>query len=198
MEGYVGEIRLFAASFAPLDWAYCQGQLININSNTALYSILGMQYGGNGTTYFMLPNLAGRVVVGSNPGAGFSNGDIGGVSTHTLQQTEMAAHAHLMVYKQPIQGKITVNGGPAGSQDSILPDGALVCGDNSATLFSSGGVQPLTPMAASSLTVGSFKIPQPTVNVVGTAGNGTPHNNMQPYLGLGYIVCLRGSFPERD
>ena len=97
MEGTIGEIRMFAGNFAPRYWAFCQAQLISIASNTALFSILGTTYGGNGQTTFGLPDFRGRVAVGVGTGPGLSNvvlGEMGGSSTITLTTNNMPAHNH--------------------------------------------------------------------------------------------------------
>jgi microcystin-dependent protein len=97
MEGYFAEIRLWAANFAPRNWAFCNGQIISIAQNTALFSLLGTTYGGNGTTTFALPNLAGRVVVGTGSGPGLSNrvlGEMAGSENVTLLANQIPGHVH--------------------------------------------------------------------------------------------------------
>src|SRR5439155_18983562 len=102
-EPFLGEIRLFGFNFAPRGWAFCQGQLLPIAQNTALFSLLGTTYGGNGQTTFALPDLRGRVAVGFGQGPGLSNIDLGQVSgaeTATLTQAQMPAHGHLASVSQ--------------------------------------------------------------------------------------------------
>src|SRR5580765_2753699 len=91
-EPFLAEVRLFAGTFAPVGWALCNGQLLSISQNTALFSLLGTTYGGNGQTTFALPDFRGRIGVGA--GGGFTQGQVGGETTHTLTLGEMAAHSH--------------------------------------------------------------------------------------------------------
>lgn len=197
MEGTIGEIRLMAAHFAPANWAYCTGQLIAIRSNTALFSILGTTYGGNGSVTFQLPNLAGRVVVGAGQGPGLSPyglGQIGGEENHTLTLTEMPAHTH--------------TGGVSGTanllvsaEDSTLPiatagsviatPGYTVAGGLAKTL----GFNNATPNTV--LHTDSVKLSNGAFTLA-NAGGSTAHSNMQPYLGMNYIICMYGIFPARS
>src|SRR5215212_259973 len=99
MEGTIAEIRLFAGNFAPRNWAFCAGQILPIAQNTALFSLLGTTYGGNGQTTFALPDLRGRVAVGAGQGPGLSNislGQVAGETTHTLISQEIPAHNHVI------------------------------------------------------------------------------------------------------
>jgi microcystin-dependent protein len=176
MEGYIAEIRLFAGNFAPRGWAFCQGQILSIAQNTALFSLLGTTYGGNGQTTFALPDLRGRVPVGTGQGPGLPSinlGEMAGEPTHTLIITEMPAHNH----QAQAQGNTNAGG-------TTSPTGATwatsTARDN---IYVSAA--PNTPMAANTVTVG-------------IAGGSQPHNNMQPYLGLNYIICLQGIFPSRN
>src|ERR1043165_413561 len=101
MEGVIGYVTMFAGNFAPKNWAFCQGQIINIASNTALFSILGTVYGGNGTTTFALPNLVGREVVGVGQGPGlsaYSLGEVTGTPNVTVNSVQMPMHTHSMSY----------------------------------------------------------------------------------------------------
>jgi microcystin-dependent protein len=176
MEGYVAEIRLFAGNFAPRGWAFCQGQILSINSNTALFSLLGTTYGGNGQTTFALPDLRGRVAVGPGQGPGLSNvnlGEVSGEPTHTLIITEMPAHNH----QAQAQG------------NSNAGDSSSASGNTWATSTTRDNIYinaaPNGPMAANTVTIG-------------IAGSSQPHNNMQPYLGMNYIICINGIFPSRN
>lgn len=172
MEGYIAEVRLFAGNFAPRGWAFCQGQILSIAQNTALFSLLGTTYGGNGQTTFGLPDLRGRVAVGPGQGPGLppiNLGQVAGAPTHTLIITEIPAHNH------------TLNG-VTEPGDVASPAGAFLAG--------TGGLDP--EYRASGTTVGMA--PQS----IGVAGGSQPHNNMQPYLGLNYIICMEGIYPSRN
>jgi microcystin-dependent protein len=170
---FVGEIRMFAGNFAPTGWALCNGQLLPISQNTALFSLLGTQYGGNGTSNFALPNLQGSVVLDSGSGAGLTprvQGETGGAATVTLIQSEMAAHNH--------QASATVG------SELTSPDNA-----------SWGALPGRTPPP-------SYSIAAPDVQMspqaLALTGGGLPHNNLQPYLVVNFIIAMQGIFPARS
>jgi microcystin-dependent protein len=180
MEGTIGEIRMFAGTFAPRTWAFCNNQLISIAQNTALFSILGTTYGGNGQTTFALPDFRGRVAVGTGQGPGLSNvqlGEISGSPTVTLLTTNMPSHNH------PLTGTVspTANNDSGGLTDS--PGNARL---GAGTFFTpaSDAVVNMAP-AASTLAIG--------VN-----GGSQPFSILPPYLGMNYIICMFGIFPSRD
>ena len=170
-EGFIGEIRMFAGNFAPKDWAFCQGQILSIAQNTALFSILGSTYGGNGTTTFALPNLSGRVPVGVGQGAGLTNrqlGEMSGTETVTLTTAQMPAHSH------------TVNAVTADGNQN-LPTNSFPA--NTKTLDKEySTVAPNTTM-------------NPTM--IGVSGGSQPFGVMQPSLGMNYIICVNGIYPSR-
>lgn len=173
MEGYIGEIRLFAGNFAPMNWAFCQGQLLNIAQYSALYAILGTQYGGNGSTNFALPDLQSRVVVGSGNGGGLTpraNGQKGGAETVALSTANLPAHNH------PTQASTSIGNqtDPAGNL-SLAGQGR------------NGTVKIYVDGAANAALA-------PTGNM----GSNQAHENMPPWCGMNYIICLNGIFPTRD
>jgi len=172
---FVGEIRMFAGNFAPRGWALCNGQLIPIPQNTALFSILGVQYGGDGKTNFALPNLQGRAPMHQGQGPGLSAhvvGEAKGSATVTLLTTEMPNHNHqVMAYD-----------GFAGTKDPTNNVWAKAqIGRNREVL--AYAPTPSTQMGPQALDA---------------TGGSQPHNNMQPYLGLNFIIALHGYFPNRD
>ena len=172
MESFIASIILFGGDFAPRSWAFCNGQLLPIAQNTALFSILGTTYGGNGQTTFALPDLRGRVPLHAGQGPGLSDyslGQSGGSEATTLLTTNMPAHSHSLNAVSET-GNV---GAPVGA--SLAATGALD------PEYRVGG----TPvgMAASS---------------IGAAGGGQPFNNEQPYLALNYIICLEGIYPSRN
>jgi microcystin-dependent protein len=180
MEGTMSEIRFFAGNFSPRYWAYCQGQLLSIAQNTALFSLLGTTYGGNGQTTFGLPNLASRTPVGTGTGPGLGTtvlGEMAGFPTTTLLQTQMPAHNH--------PGSSTINV-PTHSESgtSADPTGALLASMNG--LYKTG-----TP-------ADSFLSPIGGAVVVGTAGGSIPLSIEQPYLAMNIIICLQGIYPSRN
>jgi len=175
---YLSQIQLFAFTFAPRGWAFCSGSLLAIQQNTALFSLLGTQYGGNGSTTFGLPNLASRAAAGQGQGPGLSPRDIGeifGSQNVTLIGAEMPAHGHgLVLYAQ--NNPASRSGSPATGNALSAPSNAA------ATAFLPGG------------TAGTTFAP----NMVQATGGGQPHNNQQPYLGLGFCIALQGIFPARN
>lgn len=173
MDPFVGEIRLFAGNYAPYGWALCNGQILPIQSNTALFSLLGTTYGGNGTTNFALPNLMGRAPMHWGNGAGLTPRDLGEMSGEpnvTLLQTEIPAHNHL-ANAQTVSDKLEAEG------DIWATAGAP--GRGGVQYYSEKADVRLNPMA------------------VGVAGGSQPHNNMQPYQALNFIIALQGVFPQR-
>ncbi|MCR8631207.1 phage tail protein [Paenibacillus radicis (ex Xue et al. 2023)] len=174
-EPFVGEIRMFTGNFAPRGWAFCNGQLLPISQNTALFSLLGTNYGGDGKSTFALPNLQGRAPMHQGQGPGLSIhdlGEAGGQEVAPLIASELPAHKHELQY-----------GVSTGSKES--PSGALwtdVKGRRPVHAYASGTTS-LTPMSA---------------QAIQTTGNNAPHNNMQPYLTVTFIIALQGVFPPRS
>lgn len=180
-EGYIGEIRMFAGNFAPRGWALCNGQMLSISQNQALFSILGTTYGGNGQTNFALPDLRGRVPVhaGASAGPGLTNvqlGESGGTQTNSLLAVNLPQHAHVL----EIKGVELVG-------NTHLPTGAYPANTK---LLDKEYYKPQTgenPTLVTSQTVQSSIV-----------GGSQPVNNMQPYLGINYIICIQGVFPSRN
>lgn len=176
---FVGEIRMFAGNFAPYNWAFCQGQIIPIQSNTALFALLGTYYGGNGQTNFALPDLRGNVPLGAGNGIGLTPHVIGersGTPTVTLLSSEMPMHGHGL-------NASSANGSvPPGSGATLgRPVKGSLQGSTTGLMYSTGGAN--VPM---------------TTPVLGISGGSQPHNNMMPYLAMNYIIALRGVFPARN
>lgn len=182
MEGYIAEIRMFAAPFAPRNWAYCQGQIISIAQNTALFSLLGTTYGGNGIQTFALPNFASRVAVGTGNGAGLSSmvlGEMTGTENVSLLVTQIPSHTHTAT--GTVSPRAYTGGG-----DEASPVGGYLA--NATT--TSGNLYSTTAAGNMGAT--------PTNITVQVAGSSTPHNNFQPSLGMNYIICMYGIFPSRN
>lgn len=184
MEEFIGIVKLFAGNFAPRGWAFCNGQILSIAQNTALFSILGTTYGGNGQTTFALPNLQGAVAIGQGTGHGSSYvlGETAGTTNVSILPSNMPSHAHTG------PGKISVSA--ANSTDSTPVTGASIAvpGSSISRVF--------TP------TLG-FTTATPSVDLLsnittGQAGNNIPISIMQPYVALSYIICLEGVFPSRN
>jgi microcystin-dependent protein len=171
---FVAEIRMFAGNFAPKGWALCNGQLLPISQNTALFSLLGTTYGGNGTTNFALPNLQGSAPLDFGSGPGLTprvEGEVGGEQTVTLLQSEMPAHTHTAM--------ASTGGGTDSPSNNTWGESKL-------------GKTPMWVYAAS----GANNVAMhPTALAI--AGSGFSHNNMPPYLCLTFIIALQGIFPPR-
>lgn len=170
-EPILGSIGIFAGNFAPRGWAFCNGQLLSIAQNTALFSLLGTTYGGNGQTTFALPNLQGRTPIHAGQGSGLSNrnlGEQGGTESHTLMVGEIPAHAHALNANSAVGTTDTAAGNVIAKNAAGVPQ------------FSAA---PDSPMAASS---------------IGATGGSQPHNNMPPFLALNYCIALEGIFPSRN
>lgn len=181
MENFIGQIILFAGNFDIRGYASCNGQLLNIATNTALFSILGTTYGGNGQTTFALPDLRGRAPIGQGQGPGLSNrtlGESSGTETTTLTTNNMPAHTHTL----NLSAQVNVSDLNA-SSDEPTNSFLTTTGNN---FYASAGKagQNLGGVSASGTA-------QP-------AGGGQPFNNMQPYLVLNYQIALEGIYPSRN
>lgn len=193
----MAEIRMFAGNFAPKTWALCLGQTLAINSNQALFALLGTTYGGNGTVNFRLPDLRSRVAIGagtSNFGLTFALGQLGGQETHTLINAEMPMHTH--VGNLSGSAKIAVSSAPASLSTPVA--GATIAkpikatGRSSTPLLGFNSAAPNVALSSASITPSQL-----TVTNALTGGN-QAHSNMQPCLGMNYIICIQGIFPSRN
>ena len=174
-EPYLGSIVIFAGNFAPRGWAFCAGQLLPISQNTALFSILGTTFGGNGQTTFALPDLRGRAPVGAGQGPGLTDvnlGEMAGQENVTLLTANMPSHSHL------------INCDNSG-ESSAAPSGLIpgVAGDRGANV-----------------NIYSNNAANATMNaqMVAPAGNGLPFGIRDPFLGLNFIIATEGIFPSRN
>lgn len=169
---FVAEIRIFPFNFAPKGWAWCDGQLLPLSQNTALFSLLGTTYGGNGKSNFALPDLQGRAPMHPGQGPGLSLhdlGETGGSQTVTLLESEIPSHSHTLV-----------GSGENAGQGSLTQNVALARTRNGN----------LYQTAATNLT-------QLGGNALPPTGGDQPHNNMQPYLTFYFCIALQGVFPPR-
>jgi microcystin-dependent protein len=170
---FVGQLTLVGFNFAPVGWQLAAGQIIPISQYTALFSLLGTQYGGNGTSNFALPNLQGAVAPGFGQGAGLSDyvqGETGGSSNVTLTTSQTPSHNHSCMAKSVLA-------------DQMSPVGNSMADSKAGNLYTNTAT-PLTPMAQAAL---------PPFN-----GGSQPHNNMMPYLGMYWIIAFNGVFPSRN
>ena len=169
---FVAEIRIFPFNFAPKGWAWCDGQLLPLSQNTALFSLLGTTYGGDGKSNFALPDLQGRAPMHPSQGPGLSLhdlGETGGSDTVTLLESEIPSHAHTL------RGDVNV-------AESPDPSGNTLARGSSINVYHSNTNQNLVAMAEGSLA---------------PAGGDQPHNNLQPYLTFHFCIALQGVFPPR-
>lgn len=177
MEFFLAQVLIFAGNFAPRSWAFCQGQLLAINSNTALFSLLGTIYGGDGRTTFGLPDLRGRTPIGVGNGPGlpsYREGQKGGASTTTLTTANMPSHNHAFMANSSV-GTVSV---PAANSIIAATTDSRTAGTN------------LYNMADPNVIMKSSSISH--------AGGSQSFNNMQPYLAMNYVICLQGLFPSRN
>jgi microcystin-dependent protein len=180
---FIAEIRMFAGNFAPSGWALCDGQLMSISQNAALFSLLGTTFGGDGKSNFALPNLQGSVPIQQGQGAGltFRNlGESGGESNVAFLRTEMPAHGHTLQATTTTGTTATA----AGSQLALATAGGGKGGASYVANFYSANTNPGTALS--------------TANAIGNSGAGQPHNNMMPFLGLTFIIALQGIYPPRN
>lgn len=172
---FLGEIRMFGGNFAPRGWAFCDGQLLQISSNSALFSLLGTTYGGDGRTTFALPDLRGRAPIHAGTGAGLTNkrlGQRGGTETVTLTINQMPSHNHSAV---------------------VRTDSTVASSDKPQEMFparNAGATPQYGPNTNSTLNTGAVS--------VGNTGGSQSHPNMQPYITIHYIIALQGTFPSRN
>jgi microcystin-dependent protein len=172
MTPFIGQIVIFGGNFAPRSWAFCNGQLLSIAQNTALFSILGTTYGGDGRTTFALPDLRGRVAIGQGHGPGLSQrslGQEGGSETNTLTTNQIPSHNHGL--------QIPVSDEDSNSDE---PNG---------NVLAAGQFYQTTP--AANQNYGS-------VNGTANTGGNQSFNNIQPYLAVNYIIATQGVFPSRN
>ena len=175
MDPFVAEIRIFPFNFAPKGWAFCDGQILPLSQNTALFSLLGTTYGGDGKSNFALPNMQGNAPMHPGQGPGLSLhdlGETGGSDTVSLLESEIPSHSHAMMASSD-------------SADNFVPAAAIMLakplgrGNN---LFATTA----TPLVAMN------------DNALAPAGGDQPHNNLQPYLTLNFCIALQGVYPPRS
>ena len=174
MEPFIGQLMCFAGNFAPRGWAKCEGQLLDIAQNSALFSILGTMYGGDGRTTFGLPDLRGRVPMGAGQGSGLASrtlGAKGGKETVTLTKDQMPSHTHTATTKATTAGA-----------DTTAPNDA----------FMAKGAQTYSASARPDTTMHRENV------VNSTEGGNQAHNNMQPFIVMTWCVALQGTFPSRN
>lgn len=183
MEAFIGTILPWAGNFAPVGWALCNGQTLQIAQYSAVFAVIGTMYGGNGTSNFKLPDLQGRVMIGAGSGAGLSpyvQGSIGGTETNTLTSSNMPAHTHALNGNT----NTALTGANTPSNNAILSIAKDGMSKAVNVYGNTSNAQPtLTPMNSQS---------------IGLAGGNTPVSTIQPFQTINFIICLQGIFPSRE
>ena len=207
MEGTIGEIRMFAGNFAPRAWAFCDGQLLPISQNPALFSIIGTMYGGDGRTTMGLPDLRGRAPIGIGQGPGlpyYRQAQRGGAPQHTLSVNEMSNHTHTA---QAAGGAGSLSGTASATMKVNNAEAELATPSGNYIGKTKTGQEiymdeaTANTLAADAITVDTSGL---TVDVTGInvavdhEGGSLPFNIMQPYIAMYYIICLQGVFPSRN
>jgi microcystin-dependent protein len=171
LDQYLGEIRIFSFNYAPKGWAMCAGQLLPINQNTALFSLLGTQFGGNGTTNFQLPDMRSRVPI--HAGSGYNIGETGGAEQVVLNINQIASHQHLMqAVNSPGAVETAIGNTLAQSNSTAASPNRYAAGSSNLTALNPASIQPV--------------------------GGNQPHSNIQPFLAMNYCISLTGIYPSRN
>ncbi len=178
MEAYfIAQVCLFGGNFAPQNWAYCAGQLMSIAENTALFSLVGTTYGGDGQNTFGLPDFRGRIPVGAGQSPGLSNiviGERAGTQSITVTQNQMPAHMHAAVAVVNVSSQAGNSGNPANAMVAVAPSPFYTSASQASGSFTG------------------------TVATIQPAGSSQPISNMMPFLGINFIIALYGIFPSRN
>jgi microcystin-dependent protein len=175
---FVAEIRIFPFTFAPKGWAFCDGQLLPISQNTALFSLLGTTYGGDGKSTFALPDLQGAAPMQQGQGSGLSQrflGEMSGVETVTLLTSEMPVHNHSMMAH-------STAGTNANVSNAVLANASWVSGTSFGAVNAYSTTVPADTLMSQTLAI---------------SGGSLPHNNLQPYLTLNFCIAMQGVYPAR-
>ncbi|MGA8495778.1 MAG: tail fiber protein [Xanthobacteraceae bacterium] len=175
---YIGEIRAFGFNFAPVNWAFCNGQPMNISDNPTLFNVIGTTYGGNGTTTFNMPNLQGQVPMHWGNLAGFNTsiGQVQGTTQVTLTQGQTPSHTHILTAQKIPSGGVV--------ERTAIPKSVSYLADTNP----SGVWANSTPSFNSQL----------AASVLSQVGGSQPHDNMQPYLAVNFCICLYGIYPSQS
>lgn len=202
MDEFLGTIKIFGFNFAPRGWTLCQGQLLSISANTALFSLLGTTYGGNGQTTFGLPDLRGRTAIGAGQGPGlpdYSIGEVAGSPAVTLTSNQMPIHTHAAT-------ATAVSTSTSTSASTLVAEGTAADAQNPNNKMLATGNFYTTPNPANNRTMAAESIAtttttDTTTNVtvtVAQAGGSQPVSVMNPFLAVNYSICLSGIFPSRN
>ncbi len=185
MNDYLAEIRLFAGNFAPVGWRFCDGALLNINEYEALFAVVGTLYGGNGTSNFALPNMSGRVAIGV--GNNFTQGQQVGSETVALTVAHLPPHNHSITVKVKVSSTTGTTKLPVGkywAPSNVAADTEFAAAPSAGAYMAANVLEVETGQSVGA----PVQTPQAT---------GQPTDNMQPFLGLNYIICVQGLFPAQ-
>lgn len=202
MEPYIGQIQAFGFNFPPRGWSTCSGQLVGISQNTALFSLLGTVYGGNGQSTFGLPDLRGRSTIGQGQGPGLSPYDVGqmsGTESTTLTLNNMPIHNHLAEATpaaSTVQITATLQANSAAGTNALPAAGNYLAGLTGKTGFYATSAGTTVDLAGVTAT-GTVSGGAPTITV-GAAGGSMPFSILSPYLALNFCIALTGIFPSRN
>jgi len=214
MEGYLGQIMIFAGNFNPKNWMYCNGAFLPISQNQELFAIIGTTYGGDGRSTFKLPDLQGRAPIGAGSGGGLTTinvGELGGTNKTTLKVNNLPAHNHTLIASNSVgdtaspQGSyFSISGGAkfSGSVEAGIPvegqigSGALAKQLVDGKTSESGSVSGSVTTYPYSNSMASQAVMADTT--IGETGGSDAFDNMQPFLGVHYIICVDGMFPSRS
>lgn len=173
MDGYIGEMKMFVGTFAPMNWEFCWGQQLPIRDYNSLYAIIGTQFGGDGVNYFNVPDMRGRTPIGAGSGPNLTprtQGQKGGAEAVTLTTTQLPAHTHTVKCDNQTSGQVST---PSNSLPSVISSG---------TVYATG-------------TTGSSTM---NANMITSVGSGQAHDNMSPWGCINYIICTQGIWPPQS
>ncbi len=202
MDGYLGTIVMWSMDWVPKNWAMCDGAIIPVQQNTALFSLIGSKFGGNGTTTFALPDLRGRMPIGMGQGAGlptsYTIGQQGGMASTILTQNNLPPHTHPATMSSTgLAATTTLNVSTKGGGSNTPATGASLC----ATAGGPGGADIyITPAPTTDLVaLGNINtaVSGSGTVTIGATGSGQAFDNHPPYLGINFIICVNGMYPSR-
>lgn len=202
-EPFLGTVMIWAPNFAPRGWAFCQGQLMAISTNSALFSLLGVVYGGNGQTTFGLPNLAGRVPVGQGQSPGTSSyvlGETSGTENVTLTTAQMPMHNHGATLNEvTVEATLQASNAPTSANTTVPAQGSYLTASPAAPVGPSAQIYSSSPDPSTLVGLNGVSA-NVTGGTVAVAPNGSslPFPVMQPYQCLNYVIALEGVFPSRN
>jgi len=194
---YIGEVRMVGFNFAPAGWATCEGQLLQISQNDALFNLIGTTYGGDGQSTFALPNLEGRLAIGQGQGAGLSNyvqGQFAGSESRSILTSNMPAHNHAVTGNISVATKVSTINRLA---NQPLPNGHILA-LSEANTTPPAVVKAYSDQASDGGALGGVSSAVTSTLGTGLTGNGLPISILQPYLVMNYVIALQGIFPSRS